>query len=178
MIKEVFRQNFPFGNDFNYSYKSTKYLDVLTRSGEDGNLVFEFKVKNFYRPFIGKQAINLLNDYDDYTRFFTYVNQNNHESAFIAIGFQSVDIYRIWDIFVEPPFQHLGIGTEMLKHIEKIARGWSAKVIVVECRSSNYPAIRFFQKNKFLITGFYLVHKSRNDLIKHDIQLQMSKLLE
>ena len=177
MIKEVFKKNFPFTEEFSYSYKSTKYIDVITTTTKDSDLIFEFKVSNFDEPFIGKISRKLFEDYDDYTRFFTYLNQNNHESAFLSSGFQSLEIYKIWDIFVASPFQKLGIGAELLKHAEKIARDWNAKVIVVECLSSNYPAFRFFQKNNFLITGFNLVNNSRNDLKRHNFLILMSKLL-
>jgi ribosomal protein S18 acetylase RimI-like enzyme len=177
MIKEIFRQNFQFKKELVFPYKSTKYLDVVTNPDNMGNLVFEFKIKDFDKPFFGKIVRKLFNDYDQFTRFFSYVNQNDHESAFLSIGFQTIDIYKIWDIFVEPTFQNLRIGTELLKYAEKIAREWSAKVLVVECQSSNYPAINFFQKNNFLITGFNLVHKTLGDLKKHDFLVMMSKIL-
>ncbi len=177
MIKEVFRQDFPLNKNLVFTYKSSKYLDVIIKSEQDINMTFEFKVKEFNEPFNGKITRNLSKDYDEFARFFSYFNQNNHESAFLSIGFQSIDIYKIWDIYVEPSFQNLGIGTELLKHSEKIARQWSAKAIVVECQSSNFPAIKFFQKNNFLITGFDLVHYSRDDLKKHDFLVHMTKIL-
>lgn len=177
MIKEVFRKNFPSDTKIHFTYNSSKYLDVETKSGEETNLIFEFKVKNFDKPFVGNVIKDFFKDYDDYTRFFAYVNQNNYESAFMAIGFQSIDIYKIWDLFVDPAFQNLGIGTELVRYAEKIAKEWSAKAIVVECRSSNYPAINFFQKNKFLITGFNLVQISRDDFKRHNFVVTMSKLL-
>ena len=96
----------------------------------------------------------------------------------MSIGFLSLDILKVWDIFVEPTFQNLGIGSELLQHAESIAKNWSAKIIVVEFTSNNYPAFKFFQKNKFLITGFNLVHRSRYDLKKHNFLIQMSKLLK
>lgn len=181
MIKEIFRQDYVNDSKIIFSYKSTKYLDVDTEVDFHKNLIFEFKVKSLDKPKEGKIIKDYFNDYDEYTRFFTYVNQNNHESAFLAIGFQnqnqSLDIYKIWDLYVDPAFQNLGIGTELLKHAERIAREWKAKALVVECRSGNYPAINFFQKNNFLITGFNLLHTSRTDLKRHNFLIMMSKLL-
>lgn len=178
MIKEIFKQSFPPDENLVFTYKSSSYLDLITKTETDVNLTFEFKVKQFSEPFSGKIIRKISEDYDEYTRFFSYYNQNYHETAFLAIGFQSMDIYKIWDIYVEPSFQSLGIGTELLKHTEKIARQWSAKAIVVEVQSSNFPAIQFFQNHKFLITGFDLVHHSKDDFKKHNFLVHMTKILD
>ena len=177
MIKEIFRKDFPFNKEIIFSYKSTRYLDVITKS-EENNFVFEFKIKEFPQPFIGKVVNNLFEDYKENCRFFVYLNQNKHETAVLSVGFQPLDICRIWDFYVEPSFRNLGIGHQLLEHAYTIAKEWSARVLVVQCQSSNYPAIKFFQKNGFLITGFDLIHNSRNDLRRHDFLLMMSKLMD
>ena len=178
LIKEVTRQNFPFKKEFDIIYKSTKYLDIVTSYSPEKNLVFEFKVFYFPNPFSGKVVRKLFEDYNENTRFFLYLNHNDYECAILSIEIKSPDVCKILDIIVEPTFQNLGVGTELVKHVEKIARENSARVIVIECQTSNYPAIRFFQKNKFQITGFNLINKSRDDLKNHDFIIQMSKLLE
>ena len=177
MIKEIFDQEFPFNRDVSFTYTSNKYLDIITNYNDEGNLVFEFTVKNFDKPFSGKIIRKSMDDFKEYPRFFAYVNQNGHKSGYLSVGFQSLNIYKIWDVLVEPSFQHLGIGTELVKYAERQAKEWSAKVIIVECPSSNYPAIKFFQKNNFNITGFNLIHNSRDDLKKHDFLIIMSKLI-
>lgn len=178
MIKEVSRQNFPFKKEFDIIYKSAKYIDIVTSSSSENNLVFEFKVFPFTTPFNGKIVRKLFDDYNENTRFFVYLNHNDYESAILSIEVYPGSICKILDIIVEPTFQNLGVGTELIKHVEKIARENLARVINIECQSSNYPAIRFFQKNKFQITGFNLIHKSKDDLKNHDFIIQMSKLLD
>lgn len=178
MIKEIFKENFPFNKEFVFLYKSTKYLDVISKYNEDNNLVFEFKVKEFKEPFVGKYTRKLFEDYKGNSRFFVYLNQNKHESAIFSIGRLPIDICKIFDIFVEPTFQNLGIGTELLRIADAIAKKWSAKAIVIEIQSNNFPAIRFFQKNGYMITGFNLINNSRDDYKRHDFLILMSKILD
>lgn len=179
MIKEIFEKDFPDNKPIMFVYKSKKYFDIIKKLSMDEGWVFELKIKEFDQPFEKKLADSLFKPYKEDTRYFAYLNQNGHEIAVMSVGYQAWNnVTRIWDIYVQTSFQNLGVGTELLKHAEVIAKEGKSRAMVLECQSSNYPAIKFYMKNGFSLTGFDLISYSNEDLQRHEVRLEMSKLLE
>ncbi len=181
MIKEIFKEDYPDNKQVLFTYRSNKYFDIIKRLSKDGDggWIFELKIKQFKETFEKKLIENLFADHKENTKYFVYLNQNGHEIGIISIGNQMWNnLCRIWDIYVQNSFQNLGIGTELLKHAEKLAKEWNCRGIVLECQSSNYPAIKFYLKNGFTLTGFDLINYSNDDLSRHEVRLEMSKLLQ
>lgn len=180
MIKEIFQEEFPDNKQVVFTYRSKKYFDIIKKLSMDEGWTFELKIKEFDKPFTKKVVENLFRDYKEEGRYFVYLNQNGHEIGTLSIGNQKWNnTARIWDIYVQSSFQNLGIGTELMNHAEKIAKEeWHSRAVVLECQSSNYPAIRFYMKNGFTLTGFDLINYSNSDLKNHEVRLEMSKLLD
>lgn len=179
MIKEIFKEDFPDNKQVQYTYRSTKYFDFIKRLSKEGGWIFELKIKDFEKPFEKKLVENLFSDYKENAKYFVYLNQNGHEIGTISVGNQKWNnCCRVHDLYVQNSFQNLGIGTELLKHAEILAREWNNRAIILECQSSNYPAIKFYLKNGFTLTGFDLINYSNEDLAKHEVRLEMSKLLD
>ena len=179
MIKEIFRDDFPDNKQVLFTYRSNKYFDIVKRLSLDEGWTFELKIKEFDQTFEKKLVRNFFQPYKENTRYFQYLNQNGHEIGVISVGNQNWNnLCRIWDIYVQPSFQNLGIGTDLLKHAENIAKEWNNRGIVLECQSSNFPAIKFYLKNGFSLTGFDLINYSNDDVLNHEVRLEMSKLID
>ena len=180
MIKEIFKADFPDNKQVTFTYRSKKYFDIIKKLSLDEGWIFELKIKEFDKVFEKKVIQNLFKDYTEETKYFVYLNQNGHEIGTLSIGNQKWNnVARIWDVFVQSSFQNLGVGTELMKHAEIIAREkWHNRAIVLECQSSNYPAIKFYMKNGFSLTGFDLINYSNDDMKNHEVRLEMSKLLD
>ena len=179
MIKEIFKEDFPDNKQVLYTYKSKKYFDISRKLSLEEGWTFELKIKEFDKPFEKKVIENLFTQYKENARYFEYFNQNGHEIGVLSVGFQKWNnVTRIWDIYVQPSFQNLGVGTDLLRHAEEVAKEWHTRAVVLECQSSNYPAIKFYMKNGYSLTGFDLISYSNEDQLRKEVRLEMSKLLD
>lgn len=179
MIKEIFQNDFPDNKQVLFTYRSKKYFDIVRKLSMEEGWTFELKIKEFDRPYEKKQIDNLFQPNKENTRYFAYYNQNGHEIGTLSVGNQLWNnVARIHDIYVQSQFQNLGIGTELMKHAEKVAKEWKNRAIVLECQSCNYPAIKFYMKNGFALSGFDLINYSNEDIQKHEVRLEMSKMLD
>jgi ribosomal protein S18 acetylase RimI-like enzyme len=71
-----------------------------------------------------------------------------------------------------------GIGTKLLQFAEKLAREWKCRSIVLETQTSNYNAIKFYEKNGLSISGLDLNFYSNKDVKNHEVRLEMSKAID
>lgn len=87
------------------------------------------------------------------------------------------NIARLWDINVNEENRRKSIGKKFLEFGLAKAKEWKCRAIVLECQSSNYPAISFYLKNDFKLTGLDLIAYSNQDIEKHEVRLEMSRKL-
>ena len=178
MINEIFEKDFPDNKDVLFTYKSTKYLDLVKRLSKDG-WSFEFKTRIFNVPYEKKSTVKLFDSAKTNTRYFVYLNQNGHEIGIISVGhLKWYNLCRIWDIYVQASFQNLGIGTELMNNAEKLAVLWNCRAMILEVQSCNFPAIHFYLKNGFNLSGFDSINYTNDDVSNHEFRLEMSKLIK
>ena len=70
-----------------------------------------------------------------------------------------------------------GVGTMLMKAIQKAAEDAKARMLILETQSCNEEAIAFYQKNGFTIVGFDLYAYSNADPERHEIRIEMGKKL-
>lgn len=86
--------------------------------------------------------------------------------------------YRISNIFVfDKNNRHQGIGTKLMAVILEEAVKSEARMVVLETQSCNEKAISFYQKHGFRIIGFDLYAYSNDDIQKHEVRIEMGKVL-
>ena len=111
--------------------------------------------------------------------YFVVYNDNDEEIAYLVVAKQEWNnILRVWDIGIDPQFQRQGIGKQLIQYAEKRAKEWKCRAVVLECQSSNYPAIQFYLSCGFSLSGFDLINYTNDDVKRHEIRLEMSKKLE
>lgn len=84
---------------------------------------------------------------------------------------------RVWDIYVNQKYLRRGFGTKLMEFAEERARSWGCRAMIVECQSSNYNAIQFYQKNGFDLIGFDLIWYPNTDVQKNEVRFEMGKVL-
>ena len=57
-------------------------------------------------------------------------------------------------------------------------RGAGARMLVLETQSCNMPAIGFYLSQGFAIGGLDLFHYSNEDLERHEVRIEMMRMLE
>lgn len=86
--------------------------------------------------------------------------------------------YRISNIIIFEKEDRLnGIGSSLMEKIIAEARNTKARMVVLETQSCNEVAIAFYQKWGFKIIGFDLYSYSNEDPQKHEIRIEMGKML-
>ena len=70
-----------------------------------------------------------------------------------------------------------GVGTALMKPIERAAEDAGARMLILETQSCNENAIAFYKKNGFEIVGFDLYAYSNDDPERHEVRIEMGKKL-
>lgn len=68
-----------------------------------------------------------------------------------------------------------GLGTYLMKEIDKIAREKGFRLISLETQTSNGTAIDFYKKNGYRIEGIDISFYTNDDLEKHEMAVFMKK---
>ena len=71
-----------------------------------------------------------------------------------------------------------GLGTMLMARITETARALEARMLVLETQSCNEAAIAFYRKNGFSIIGFDLYAYSNTDPERHEVRIEMGKMLQ
>lgn len=103
---------------------------------------------------------------EDLAVFFTAKNPNEEYKLFVAeendriIGFSRVHFYR-WNksayainLLVDSEYRRRGIGTLLLKTMERFAKEKGARVLMFDTAIDNIPALNLCFKNGFKICGY------------------------
>lgn len=59
----------------------------------------------------------------------------------------------IENLLISEKFRGQSIGRLLLKNINRKARELKCRIVELETQNTNYPAVRFYQKAGFMITG-------------------------
>ena len=86
--------------------------------------------------------------------------------------------YRISNICIfNNEKRHCGIGTQLMNTILEQAKNSGARMAVLETQTCNENAIAFYKKNGFEIIGFDLYAYTNSDQDRHEVRIEMGKLL-
>ncbi|KFF75431.1 streptothricin acetyltransferase [Chryseobacterium sp. P1-3] len=61
--------------------------------------------------------------------------------------------FYIENILIDEKYRRLGVGIQLIKNAVKEARKLNCRVIELETQNTNYPAIQFYRRMGFNITG-------------------------
>lgn len=87
--------------------------------------------------------------------------------------------YRISNICIfDADKRHCGIGTKLMNVILNEAEKSGARMVVLETQTCNENAIAFYKKNGFDIIGFDLYAYSNIDPERHEIRIEMGKVVK
>lgn len=171
-ISELSREEFA-GKKFKLRYLTKGYYDIeRTASG------FSFSYKLFDKVTEVSFEDRFFNDWLEspvaYGAF-----ENGKLLGYVEGTIESWNNrYRISNICVfDDSMRNRGIGAELIKAILSEAEKSGARMAVLETQTCNETAISFYLKNGFEIIGFDLYAYSNADPERHEIRLEMGKML-
>lgn len=87
--------------------------------------------------------------------------------------------YRISNICIfDETARGKGLGTSLMRTIEKAAEDAGARMIVLETQTCNENAIAFYRRNGFALIGLDLYAYSNTDPERREVRLEMGKKLK
>lgn len=136
-------------------YRTNKIFVV---SAIDTGTAFEFSLREKNQPYTRIREISA----EDVEELNAVIGQGHSFGAFHEgelIGWAICD-YRKWNnslfiksLLVSETFRGQATGRLLIKNISREARELQCRIVETETRNTNYPAISFYRKAGFAITG-------------------------
>lgn len=83
----------------------------------------------------------------------------------------------IWALFVDQAWRGRGLGRTLLDRAEQWATAEGYRALVLETQSNNVPALRFYQRMGFSISGLDTLFYSMDDVARREVALFLYKPL-
>ncbi len=171
-ITELNRSEYQ-GKPFSAPYRTKGYFDIEKAEG-----IFRF----VYKPFNAEREKSI-----DDTFFGEWLDSPTAYGAFEdgeLIGYVEGSLetwnnrYRISNICIfDSASRKKGIGKQLMQKILEDAQQSGARMVVLETQTCNITAISFYQSFGFEIIGFDLFAYGNDDLEKHEVRIEMGKML-
>ncbi|MHC0039412.1 GNAT family N-acetyltransferase [Pseudoneobacillus sp. C159] len=176
-IRRITKEDYPNGKKVIYQYSSEQYYDLSIIENENG-WSMELVAKNFNEKFEKYLETDIFNETLPPMEYYIAESQD------IEVGFLSLyhekwnNVLRIWDIHVEKSMQAKGIGSRLIELAKKRGREIGVRAMVLETQTSNFPAINFYKKHGFKLTGFDRLSYSNHDIEKREVRIEMGYVLK
>ena len=82
---------------------------------------------------------------------------------------------RISNLWVAEDRRRQGIGAALMARAEAEARRAGARALVLETQNCNHPAISFYRRQGFALTGLDLTAYSQTDVEKQEVRLEFAR---
>ncbi|MFW9969796.1 MAG: GNAT family N-acetyltransferase [Candidatus Odinarchaeota archaeon] len=178
-IIQISNKDYPNNKKSVFSYESDYYYDIKLRSFSRNNgWKIVIQKKQFKTTFKKRNDDFVFKDYLINATYYIALDDFGKEMGWISISPQKWNnTARLWDIEVDEEYRRNGVGKQLLKFAVSKAKEWNCRAIVLECQSSNFPAISFYLKNGFSLSGCDFIAYSNQDIEKHEVRLEMSRKL-
>lgn len=101
--------------------------------------------------------------YESWPQGFLVALYNNKIVGVLAASKASIYEARILMFSVDIPYQNRGVGTILLKYFENVCREEGIRAIRLEVRIYNDSAIKFYEKNGFVIINMISSYYSNGE---------------
>ena len=115
----------------------------------------ERKVFNEHDPYLYMQF------YETYPETFIVAEINGIIVGYVAGFMASEGVGRIFSLAVHPSYQRMSVGSHLLKEMINLFREMGIQEIILEVRSNNVKARRFYERHGF--SQFGIAEKYYND---------------
>ena len=171
-IKELEKDTY-LNKKFTVRYQTKGYYDI-----HPSNLGFEIKYEMFEKEKEMSFDDVFFGDWLDAPKAFGAF-EKEHLLGYVEGTLENWNNrYRISNICVfDNCDRHKGIGTLLMNFILKEAIKSGARMVVLETQTCNENAIAFYKKMGFDIIGFDLFAYSNCDMERHEVRIEMGKIV-
>lgn len=164
------------GRELTFHYRTNYYYDVTVQEGPEG-----WRAALERRPFgqteERESKDKLLEDWLEEPQLYGAV-EDGQTMGYLELSHERWNNrMRISNILVADGARRRGIGSLLMETAVSAARQAGARALVLETQSCNDPAIQFYRKNGFSLTGFDLTAYSQTDVEKREVRLELARAL-
>lgn len=165
-------------------YVSDRYLRVR-RSGHGLEVRFSLHVEKLEEPF-RSQGYGIIRDKDQAqirSRMGAQALQLvvEHNRRLIAVLDAAIESWRnvlkVWDLLIDEGYRLQGIGTGLIKRAKEFGMENDCRAVVVETRTTNWPALNFYLKMGFHICAVDDHFYTNLDIDRKEVALFMHREL-
>ena len=161
-----------------FRYWTDSYLDIQIIT-EQGVSRIEFRKKMLDAPVEKELEVSWMADHMHAPMLFAAMDDDEQIAGYVELNMERWNNrMRVANLFVEEPFRGTGAGTALMEHAVLVAKKAGARMLVLETQSCNMPAIAFYLSRGFAIGGMDLFHYSNEDLERHEVRIEMMRMLE
>lgn len=156
-----------------FVYTSLFYYDVCIE-----DMGFRLMLKTYDTPVVKTFTDTLFEDYlDEPHALGAFINDTL--IGFIEGNYERWhNLYRITNIHIDASYRRKRIGETLLDMLTEYAQTkYQARALVLETQSSNHPAISFYLKMGFLLTGLDTLAYTNTDIENKEVRLEFGKKL-
>ncbi len=179
-LKQIFKEDFPNNKKEVMEYSSDYYYKLnMFKKPNNMGWIFDWEKTPFKETFYKKWKGVYFEAYKTNAEYYILENDNQLEMAIVIFEYLPHSRRtRIWDIMVQPEYQRRGLGTYLLSFVEKKARTYNSRALVVECQNTNTKAIDFYLKFGFELIGFDLEAYTKEQSHEVEIRFEMGKKIQ
>lgn len=87
------------------------------------------------------------------------------------------NLVKVWHCYVRIGFRRMGIGRKLMQNVERAAKHFRARGIVLETQSCNVPAIDFYRSLGFTFWTIDVARYTNDDIARKEVMIGMGKAL-
>ena len=162
------------GRELVFRYETAFYYDpVLTETPEGWRLTLERKP--FPAPVTRQFTDTLLAPWLEEPRVFA-ARAEGRDLGYLELSHETWNNrMRISNLWVAEDCRRQGIGAALMARAEAEARRAGARALVLETQSCNHPAISFYRRQGFALTGLDLTAYSQADRENREVRLEFAR---
>ena len=166
------------GRTRQFRYRTDSYLDVQIVE-ERGVSRIEFRKKMFDAPVEKELEVSWMKDHMAAPMLFAAVDDEEQIAGYLELNPERWNNrMRVSNLWVAEGRRRNGVGAALMEKAVEEACAAGARALVLETQSCNMPAIGFYLSQGFAIGGLDLFHYSNEDLERHEVRIEMMRMLE
>lgn len=162
------------GRELVFRYETSFYYDTELIEGPEGWTI-TFRRKAFPRPVEKIFTDTLMSGWLEAPKVFA-AQLGGETVGYLELNYEAWNArMRVSNLWVEEGHRRQGVGNALMARAESEARAVGARALVLETQSCNDPAISFYRKQGFTLTGTDLTAYSQADLTRREVRLELAR---
>ncbi len=152
------------------SYQTKAFYDVVIKSRK--SVIIDIKRRKM-RKTQKSFKTRLFEDHIEAPQVFAVWHRKHIVGIIEGSKMSWNNLYRIWNLWVDPNHRRQGYGQALLSHMMTVAKELGCRAVVLEVQSCNDPAISFYLARGLHFVGLNTLEYTNDDIERKEVRLEM-----